>query len=281
MVVSTFFMLDKDSRERFFEKSFLLADVKQNIVLGILFLTMSNADINFQAHELQWRSYTTGDILLTTRRVKLIGKKKFTAAALDLEHKAFVVYIAALSIDSGDEVYPSRRAQIADLKVDEASTKVLTKYVDFVDVFSPKLAIELPKHTGINDHAIELVNNWQTSYDPINILGPVELETLKAYIKNNLANGFIRPSKFPSGATILFDKKSKGSLRLYVNYQGLNNLTIKNWYPLYLVEESLNRLSWTQRFTQLNLTNTYHQMRIRGGDKWKTGFRTRYGHFEY
>ena len=68
----------------------------------------------------------------------------------------------------------------------------------------------------------------------------MELETLKAYIKNNLANRFIRPSKSLAGALILFDKKPDGSLRLYVDYQGLNNLTIKNWYPLPLVGELLD-----------------------------------------
>ena len=53
MVVSTFSVLDKDSRERFFQKSFLLANVKSEIVLGMSFLTMSNADIDFQAQNLQ------------------------------------------------------------------------------------------------------------------------------------------------------------------------------------------------------------------------------------
>ncbi len=56
----------------------------------------------------------------------------------------------------------------------------------------------------------------------------MELETLKAYIKNNLASGFIRPSKSPARVPILFDKKPDSSLRLYVDYQDLNNLTIKN-----------------------------------------------------
>ncbi len=84
MVVSTFSVLDKDGRERFFEESFLLADVSPNIVLGMPFLTMSNADVDFQARDLQWRSYTTGEVLPTTREVGLIGKKEFAAAALDL-----------------------------------------------------------------------------------------------------------------------------------------------------------------------------------------------------
>ncbi len=70
----------------------------------------------------------------------------------------------------------------------------------------------------------------------------MELETLKAYIKNNLASDFIKPSKSPAGALILFDKKPDGSLRLCVDYRGLNNLTINNWYPLPLVGESLDQL---------------------------------------
>ncbi len=67
--------------------------------------------------------------------------------------------MAALSVDLGDKVHPSRRAQIAHLKVDEAFTKVPRKYADFADVFLPKLAAELLEHTGINGHAIKLVDD--------------------------------------------------------------------------------------------------------------------------
>ncbi len=101
MVVSTFSVSDKDGRERFFEESFLLADVSPDIVLGMIFLTISNADVDFQAWDLQWRSYITGEVLPTTRQVELIGKKEFVIAAFDPEHEAFVVHVAALSVDSG------------------------------------------------------------------------------------------------------------------------------------------------------------------------------------
>ncbi len=188
-------------------------------------------------------------------------------AALNPEHEAFVIHVAAFSVDLGDEVYPLRRAQIAHLKADEALTKVPSKYADFADVFSPKLAAELPKHTKINDYTIELVDDWQPPYGPIYSLGPVELETLKAYIENNLANNFIRSFRSPGGAPILFDKKPDGSLRLYVDYQGLNHLTIKNQYPLRLVRELLDWLGRARRFIQLDLTNAYHRMRIREGDE--------------
>ncbi len=126
--------------------------------------------------------------------------------------------------------------------MDEAPIEVSSKYTNFVDVFSPKLATELPKHMRINNHAIKLVDNWQSLYSLIYSLRLVELETLKAYIENNLANNFIRPFKSSTGAYILFNKKPDGNLRLYMDYQGLNNLTIKNWYPLPLVGESLDWL---------------------------------------
>ncbi len=160
-------------------------------------------------------------------------------------------------------MHTSRRAQIAHLKADEAPFKVFSKYTDFTDIFFPKLAAELPEHTGINDYAIKLVDDRQPPYNPIYSLGLVELEILKAYIENNLANGFIRPSKSPAGAPIIFNKKPDGSLRLCVDYRGLNNLTIKNRYPLPLVGEFLDRLGWVRRFTQLDLTNAYHRIRIR------------------
>ena len=96
---------------------------------------------------------------MTTRQVELIGKKKFPATALDLEYENFVVNVAALSVNLGDEVHLLRSAQIAHLKVNKAFSKIPSKYADFADVFSPKLATKLPEHTRINDHAIELVND--------------------------------------------------------------------------------------------------------------------------
>ncbi len=115
-------------------------------------------------------------------------------------------------------MHPSKRAQIAYLKADEAPSKVLGEYANFANVFFPKLAIELPEHTRINDHAIELVDNWQLPYNPIYSFGPMELETLKAYIENNLANSFIKPFKSLARVSILFNKKPDSSMRLCVDY---------------------------------------------------------------
>ncbi len=102
--------------------------------------------------------------------------------------------------------------------------------------------MELLENTGINEHVIELIEGKQPPYGPIYALSPMELETRKAYIETHLQTGFIQLSKSPTGAPILFDKKPDGSLRLCVDYWGLNNLTIKNWYPLPLIDEAIDRL---------------------------------------
>ena len=104
---------------------------------------------------------------------------------------------------------------------------------------------------------------------------------LKTYMKANLASGFIRPSKSPASAPILFVWNKDGSFRLCVDYWGLNNLMIKNCLPLPFIGKSLDCLGCAKRFTQLNLTNAYHWMRIQEGDEWKTASQMRYSHFEY
>ena len=180
---------------------------------------------------------------------------------MDEYSETFIIHVAALEALE-PAVDPSRAPLLAVLQQDKAPIEIPLEYVHYADVFSPDLAMELPENPGINEHTIELIEGKQSPYGPIYSLGPVELETLKAYIETHLRTGFIRPSKSPAGAPILFDKKSDRSLRLYVDYQGLNNLTIKNWYSLPLIDESLVRLGRTKRFTQLDLTSAYYRMRI-------------------
>ncbi len=211
--------------------------------------------------------------------MELIGKKEFAKAALDENVEAFVVHVASLNLRSKMSIHPAWEASIALLLTEEVT--IPAEYLDYTNVFLKDSAAELPEWADLNEHSIDLIEGKQPPYGPIYSLGPVELETLKTYIETNLANGFIRPSKSPAGAPIFCVWKPDNSLRLCFNYRGLNNLTIKNRYPLLLINESLNRQSRAQRFTQLDLTSAYHRMSIKEGDEWKTSFRTRYGHFEY
>ena len=162
-------------------------------------------------------------------------------------------------------IHPAREVQIALLVAKEV--QIPSEYLDFSDVFSKKKALILLKATKLNQYVIKLQEGQQPSYGPIYSLGPVELKTLKTYIETDLANDFIQPSKSPAGVLILFVRKPDSSLCLYVDYRGFNNLIIKNWYPLSLIGKSLDRLGRAKRFTQLNLTSAYYQMRIKEGNK--------------
>ena len=76
MVVAAFSVVDKANQVRFFEKTFLMANISPEVVCGMLFLTLSIANIDFSGRELRWRTYTTKEALSTTKLVKLEEKKE-------------------------------------------------------------------------------------------------------------------------------------------------------------------------------------------------------------
>ena len=124
----------------------------------------------------------------------------------------------ALDPDRKAQIKAQSRTQVGAIIFDKASTEILAKYSNYDNVFSAENAAGLLENTGMNEHAIELKEGKQSPFGPIYSLKLVELETLKTYIKTNLANSFIKLFKFPAGGPILFDKKPDKSLCLYVDY---------------------------------------------------------------
>ncbi|SOV06442.1 uncharacterized protein UDID_17465 [Ustilago sp. UG-2017a] len=154
------------------------------------------------------------------------------------------------------------------------------EYHQYLDVFSRVKADKLPPHRTY-DHQIPLEEGKSPPFGPIYSLSEHELKTLREYLEENLAKGFISPSDSPAASPILFVKKKDGSLRLCVDYRGLNRITIRNRYPLPLIDELLDRLREARFFARIDLRGAYNLLRIAKGDKWKTAFRTRYGLFQY
>ena len=145
MVVAAFSVEDKANQVRFFEETFLVANISLEVVLGMLFLTLSGADVDFLGRELWWRTYTTEEALPTTRRVKLVSKKEFAATILDPEHETYVVHVGLVSFNASLSssasqlelnIHLSHRPQISGLIAEEAPTKVSSKYSNYADVFS-------------------------------------------------------------------------------------------------------------------------------------------------
>lgn len=237
------------------------------VVFAIFFLTFSKVKVDFTKREFIWKAYTTAEALSTTKKVQIINLKKFAKVVLDPKQKTFVVYIAIFFVEL-IKVHSDHKVQIGALITNKALIIILAKYLDFADIFLKKSTTVLPKHTEINTYAlINLEKDKQPLYGPIYSLELVELKTLKIYIETKLANGFIRPFKSSVSTLILFDKKLDESFWLYVNYQNLNNMIIKNQYPFPLVSKFFYCLGHAKKFTQLDLISAYYQIRMKKADK--------------
>jgi hypothetical protein len=110
---------------------------------------------------------------------------------------------------------------------------------------------------------------------------PHELAKLKVQLQEFLEKCFIRPSSSPWGCSTLFVKKKDQTLRMCVDYRLLNELTIKNKYPLPRIDILFDQLAGAKVFSKIDLRSRYHQIKIRPEDILKTAFTTRYGLYEY
>jgi hypothetical protein len=108
-----------------------------------------------------------------------------------------------------------------------------------------------------------------------------DLIELKKQIEELLEKCFIRPSSSPWGAPVLFVNKKDGLRIMCVDYRSLNEVTIKNKYPLPQIEDLFDQMRGATIFSKIDLRSGYHQLKIRPEDIPKTAFTTRYGVYEF
>jgi transposase InsO family protein len=223
---------------------------------------------------------------VTTPRFQVEDTKKFQRTCRKSNAKAYALFQA------NDEVVtigalvqplyppsPTRTRKNDEPGVEEKEEKVREQYLAH-EIFIDEKSSVLPRRKA-TDHMIEIEEGETPPHGPIYPLSPAELKTLRAYLDEALAKGWIQESKSPAGAPILFVPKKDGSLRLCVDYRGLNKITKKNRYPLPLISEIMDRVTGASIFSKIDVKDAYYRIRIKEGDEWKTAFRTRYGHYEY
>jgi len=109
---------------------------------------------------------------------------------------------------------------------------------------------------------------------------PAQKDEIEKQVLELLQSGMIQQSSSPFASPALLVKKKTGEWRLCVDYRRLNALTIKNSYPMPIMEEFLDELTCAIWFTSLDLRAGYHQILVEEDDRYKTAFQTHNGHYE-
>ncbi|GBG91443.1 hypothetical protein CBR_g52398 [Chara braunii] len=140
--------------------------------------------------------------------------------------------------------------------------------------------------TGVVDrevvHAIEIIPGSSILKGRIYRMSPSELDELRRQLKELVEKGWIRPSVSPCGSPVLFvPKKKEGTLRMCIDYRGLNAITVKNRKPLPRIDDLLDRVQGCRYFSKIDLKSGYHQIAIWPEYQHKTAFQTRYGLYEF
>lgn len=214
------------------------------MILGRPWLKLASPLINWEKD--YWTHHQDHDITSITN-IALINARKFEAECLTEGACAFFVAISDI-VDSSILGTPP--------------ITIPSEHLDLAEVFSEEAANTLPQH-GPQDLALE--TSGTPPFGPLYNLSQIELEVLREY--SNIAKGFIQPSTSSAGTPALFVKKGDDSLRLCVDYRGLNLITQKNHYPLPFISAALDRVVGAKIYTKLDTRTAYNHIRVRAGDK--------------
>ncbi|XP_071933595.1 uncharacterized protein [Coffea arabica] len=239
-------------------------DIKEyDVIIGMDFLTHYHAKLDCRAKVVEF--WISGE------------------ATLKLDVKGRLASFAMISgVRARKMLFRGAQGFLAFL-INAPSDQVMLEDVavvrEFPDVFPEKLKT-LPPEREV-EFKIELVPEMAPISKTPYRMAPAELKELKIQLQDLLERGFVRESDSSWGAPVLFVKKKDESLRLCIDYRGLNESTIQNKYPLPLIDSLFDQPQGSAVFSKLNLRQGYYQLKIKKEDIPKTAFNTKYGYFEF
>ncbi len=154
------------------------------------------------------------------------------------------------------------------------------KYFKFLNIFFKKNVDILSLH-WVDDHVIHLKEDAQFSVFALYDMSRDKILELRRYLNENLSKDFIQVSHFQMIVSVLFIKKFEEELCFCVNYRDLNTITVKNWYSLSLISETLNCLSQAKIFIKLNIISAFNRLWIKEEDEALIVFCTWFELFKY
>ncbi|XP_074298515.1 uncharacterized protein LOC141629403 [Silene latifolia] len=230
----------------------------------------------------QWLS-TLGPVqwdfkkLIHTQRIKLIQGKKADKCVMESTQLCFLQLIP----DTLEGLSPSLDFDCHALTatIDNQHPVLGQLLEQYRRVFDEPKSI--PPVKGIFDHKIPLMQGSE----PVSIrpyrYPLVKRDIIEKLIQEMLESGTIQPSSSHFASPVVLVGKKDGTWRLCVDYRELNRKTVKNKFPIPVVEELIDELAGATIFSKLDLRAGYHQLRVHPNDVYKTAFKTHGGHYEF
>ncbi|KAJ0624008.1 putative nucleotidyltransferase, Ribonuclease H [Helianthus annuus] len=246
-----------------------------DLVLGVQWLeTLNDIMWNFKQLTMKFKVGTQDFELkgAKSQGVTLCSMEKLTTM---LQREGTVVQAQLFSIQNSADVHCAYQPNIGEVCHNGDLDKLLQEFEDIFEV--PK---GLPPPRSL-DHKIVLKD------EKINLnLKPyrypsAQKDVIEAMTQELLDSGVIRPSTSSFAAPVVLVKKKDATWRMCVDYRRLNDATVKDVFPIPLIEELLEELHGAVVFSKLDLRSGYHQVRMYEPDIHKTAFKTHQGHYEF
>lgn len=264
------------------------------LILGVGWLEQHRVVVGFGERNIQLRVNGVGNTHCIRTLDRYNGDGSPAAQAAPLQLKAIQqkkvcklmrrgqveqLYGVLIRDTESPDAVESSAPEAPPLGSDHPKVKALLAEFSSSVLSEPKAGV--PRKRGV-EHAIQLLPGAvPPQARPLRHQSEKDAAVMKEYVGAGIKAGILRPSVSPYGSMALIVKKKDGSPRVVIDYRALNEVTIKNKYPLPLMDELFDRTQGARYFTSIDLRNGFHQIAIRPEDREKTAFRTRVGHFEY
>ncbi|UYV63094.1 hypothetical protein LAZ67_2003108, partial [Cordylochernes scorpioides] len=201
------------------------------------------------------------------RPLKIMKDQTLAHGSLPAEVK----FIEKLEQINNDEIQFQINKNLSP-KEQEDLKQILIKYAD---LFSPRLG-----RTNLAKHRIDTEDAKPIKHKPYRV-SPKERDIIKDQIDEMLKEGIIRPSSSPWSFPVILVKKRDGKFRFCVDYRKLNEVTVKDVYPIPRIDDVMDTLQGSKYFSAIDLRSGYWQVEIEEKDKEKTAFTTTHGLYEF